>query len=49
VPDPGPDREILRRKVQFVRDSVRQLESIRSEGEQAFLASDVLQAAAVRN
>ncbi|MBI4486041.1 MAG: DUF86 domain-containing protein, partial [Acidobacteria bacterium] len=40
---------ILRRKIQFVRDSVRRLESIRGEGKAAFLASHVLQAAAVRN
>jgi len=49
MPEPGPDREILRRKIQFVRDSVRRLESIRGEGEAAVLASHVLQAAAVRN
>jgi uncharacterized protein YutE (UPF0331/DUF86 family) len=44
-----PDPEILRRKVQFIRDALRQLEEIRSEGEVAFAASSISQAAAVRN
>jgi uncharacterized protein YutE (UPF0331/DUF86 family) len=42
------DLEKLRRKIQFVRDSVRQLEDVRAEGREAFLASSVSQAAATR-
>jgi uncharacterized protein YutE (UPF0331/DUF86 family) len=49
MPEPRPDPEILRRKIQFVRDSVRHLESIRSSGKEEFLSSHILQAAAVRN
>lgn len=45
----GPDREVLRRRIQFVRESVQRLESIRREGRDRFLASDVLQAAATRH
>ena len=48
-PDPGPDRDKLRQKIQFVRDSLRELESIRERGRAAFLSDSILQAAAVRN
>jgi uncharacterized protein YutE (UPF0331/DUF86 family) len=43
------DRDKLRTKLQFLRDSLRRLEDIRSQGREAFLAERILQAAAERN
>ena len=42
------DRDKLREKVQFIRDTVRQLEEIRGDGREAFLADRLPQYAAVR-
>ena len=42
------DREKVRTKIQFLRESLVQLERIRSLGEEAFLSDPILQAAAVR-
>ncbi len=42
------DKEKLRQKIQFIRDSVRHLEELRARGREAFLADHVLQAAAIR-
>lgn len=42
------DRDKLRQKIQYIRDSVRRLEEIRARGEEAFLADPILQAAATR-
>lgn len=44
----GPDRQKLREKIQFIRDTLRQLEGIRDDGRDAFLAGKVPQYAAVR-
>jgi uncharacterized protein YutE (UPF0331/DUF86 family) len=43
------DAEKIRTKIQFVRDTVRRLEEIRSRGREAFLADPILQGAAERN
>ena len=48
-PEPGPDREKLRQKIQFIRDCVGRLEAIRARGADAFRADPILQDAAVRN
>lgn len=44
----GPDREILRQKVQFVRDTLRHLEEVKREGREAFLDDWKSQSAATR-
>ncbi len=46
--EPVVDREKLRQKIQFIRDAVRRLGEVRGKGREAFLADDLLQAAAVR-
>jgi uncharacterized protein YutE (UPF0331/DUF86 family) len=43
------DAEKLRTKVQFVREALRRLGKIRGRGREAFLADEILQAAAERN
>jgi uncharacterized protein YutE (UPF0331/DUF86 family) len=43
------DFDKLRTKLQFLRDSLRRLEEIRSRGREAFLAEKILEAAAERN
>ncbi len=43
------DLEKVRTKVQFIRDSLRQLEEIRARGEEAFLSDPILQGAALRS
>lgn len=42
------DREKVRTKLQFLRESLGHLERIRSLGEEAFFADPILQAAAIR-
>lgn len=42
------DREKVRTKIQFLRESLGHLERIRSLGEEAFLSDPILQAATVR-
>lgn len=44
----GPDREVLRQKIEFLQSSLRLLRSIRKEGEERFLSEEVSQAAATR-
>lgn len=44
----GPDREVLRQKIEFLHDSLRLLRSIRDDGEERFLGNRVSQAAATR-
>ena len=44
-----PDLEKLRQKLEFIRRALRQLESIRDEGREAFLPNPIYQAAATRN
>lgn len=48
-PERQPDREVLRQRLQFVRDALGRLEEIRAHGEGDFLSSHLLQDAAVRN
>jgi uncharacterized protein YutE (UPF0331/DUF86 family) len=48
VAEAGPDRQKLREKIQFIRSTLRQLEDIRDDGRDAFLAGKVPQYAAVR-
>lgn len=45
----GPDLRKLRQKIQYIRDTVRRLEDIRSESKEAFLEKNILQAAATRH
>lgn len=46
--DSAPDRDILRQKVQFVRDSLRRLRQIRGEGKAAYLEDWKSQDATIR-
>lgn len=43
-----PDPEKIRQKVQFLRDSLRQLNLIRERGEAELIGDPILQAAAIR-
>jgi uncharacterized protein YutE (UPF0331/DUF86 family) len=43
------DLEKVRTKIQFIRDSLRQLEEIRARGEEEFLSDPILQGAALRS
>lgn len=45
---PGPDRKVLRQKIEFLQESLRRLRSIRDQGRHGFLDSWVSQAAATR-
>lgn len=44
----GPDRKVLRQKIDFVQESLRRLRSIREAGKDDFLSDWVSQAAATR-
>lgn len=46
--EPVVDKEKLRQKIQFIRESVQRLVEIRGRGREAFLADGILQAAAIR-
>lgn len=48
MPRSGPDPDVLRQKVQFVRDTLRRLEGVRASGRADFLDDPILQAAATR-
>jgi uncharacterized protein YutE (UPF0331/DUF86 family) len=43
------DSDKIRTKLHFIREALRRLEEIRSQGREAFLADRILQAAAERN
>lgn len=45
----GPDRDVLRQKIEHVQESLRRLRAIGEEGEERFLADWKFEAAATRN